>query len=267
MAENTPNNTSTIRQRIQNQQDINAGKEQRKVYKSNTENLRQYALTEERVARAGDDDVRNLSSEITPPGWYRYYVGFGLAIIGDISDVVNVILILAFGAGIPIGWVIDIIINIPLLFLGFKSSKELKKTGSAASAITEKIQNLEQKIFLYRQRYATVLRMSRKVSVLRKPVRQVAKKFKAVRKIITKSPVGRLVVYFVADLVPILDLIPFRTIAMWQVHKQEKLAYQEFQLLVAEDYTEARAEEEEANSELLAAEQEDQAEEFQDNIN
>lgn len=240
MAENTSNTTSKVEE---SRTDQATTIENQRTYQANTEQLRQYALAEDRAARAGDTIIRNLASEIRPPGKFRYYVGFFFSIAGDLLDAVAFILVFFYGVGIPLGWVIDLIIDIPLLLVGFKTNKEIKKMGQANSTIVEKINLIDQKISQYRSTYALALRSARKVKALRKPVRKVARRIKQVRKVITGNPIGRFVTAIVADLIPGLDLVPFRTLAMRQSYKQEKEAYEAFQEALNEDYPAARAEE------------------------
>ena len=253
MAENRPGNILPFRQRIRNQDSTTA----------ESETTRQYRLIEGRAARKGGQEIERLRTEVRPPDVSRYFLGFVLTAIGDVLDIVAVVLIVFFGVSIPVGWVVDIIIDVPLLLLGFASSKKLKKTGAAASAITEKIQNLEQKVVQYRRRYAMAIQAGRKVTSLREPIRQFTKKFKGGRKIITKSPIGKLLWSFLGDFIPVLDLIPFRTIAMRSMYKQEKVAYQEFQRLIDEDYREAQKESEEEFA-IMATEQKQAYEEAEE---
>jgi len=220
------------------------------------EQLHQYALMEDRLARREDREVDELSRQVSPPNMTRYYIGFTLSVIGDLIDIVAFVLIIAFGAGIPLGWLVDILIDVPLLFLGFRSSKKLKEIGKSSNVITEKITIIDQKIAQYRNRYALILRTSRKIKALRRPVRQFARKARKVTKVLRRNPLGRLVAGILADLVPGLDLIPFRTIAMYQSYKDERESYETFRLLVGEDYTQAREEEVGTLNDMLALEAE-----------
>ena len=68
-----------------------------------------------------------------------------------------------------------------------------------------------------------------------------------------KSPLGRTVASIIADLVPILDLMPWRTINIYMMKKQEMLAFQDAQNMLPE-YMGAKADEIEAANDLQEAE-------------
>lgn len=68
-----------------------------------------------------------------------------------------------------------------------------------------------------------------------------------------KSPVGRTVASIVADLVPILDLMPWRTINIYMMKRDEMRAFQEAQSMLPE-YISAKADEIEASNDLADAE-------------
>lgn len=222
----------------------------------NQQQIYQYDLQSERATIRGDREIADLKSNIHPPSKGRYLLGFVLAIMGDIIDVVAAILILVFGLGIPLGWLIDLLLDIPLVILGFASNKQLKKNSQASNALVSKIETIRQRVQQYRNLYAATLKASRKIKALRKPLRQVAKKFKAIRKVATKSVLGRTALRLGADFIPILDLWPWRFFGMRSNYKAEKQAYEDF-LLLTQDYTESREEEVEATNDLLVLQQEE----------
>ncbi len=252
-----PNNVLKFRPR--NQDPSPNAIKQEQATQGNIESLYQAALAEDRAARGEDVEVERINADIKPPSSGRYVLALYYAIILDVLDIVEDIADISI-VGILFTIVIDIILDLPLIWLGFSSSRDLKKIGMAEAGITEKINAIRQRIMNYRSRYALILRASRKVNVLRKPARAVARKFKATRRIITKSVLGRFIWTAGADLIPIIDLIPFRTWGVYSSHKQHKKAYEEFQLLLSEDYYGAREEEIEANNDVLALEQEEEYE-------
>ncbi len=219
------------------------------------EKSNQYALAEQRASKSEDREVEKLASYTTPPSGLIYGTAYFLSIVGDLIDIV-----LNFIPG-P-GWLVEIAIglvfDIPLTWLGFKVKKGMSAINEHGEAITAKIEGIEQKVSLYRQRYAMLLKLSRKSKTLRKPVRKLALKIKnsKARKFLTKNPLTRWLIGEGLDEIPILNFIPWRTLNIYKTKKEHKAAYAEFLLLLPE-YQEARNEELAELNQMLEVEAEE----------
>ena len=185
---------------------------------------------------------------VKPPSGTLYFFLYILAGIGDILDWFSLT-----GIGIIISFIADLFIGVTLFFAGRAARDRIKAMNEFQDGLHEHIQNIERKIIAYRNAYARVLKASRKVKILRRPVRKLALRFARLRKSIAKSPLGRTIAAIVADLIPILELMPWRTINIYLLKKQEMLAFQDAQNMLPE-YMGAKADEIEAANDLQEAE-------------
>ena len=188
------------------------------------------------------------SRVVKPPSGTLYAFLYGLAIVGDLLD-----LTVFTGIGAVVSFIVDLFIGVILFFAGRGARDRIKDMGAFQDSLHQQIEGIEKKITAYRNAYARVLKASRKIKILRKPVRKMALRFSRLRKSVLKSPLGRTVASVIADLVPILDLIPWRTINIYLMKKQEMLAFQEAQNMLPE-YMGAKADEIEAVNDLQEAE-------------
>ena len=204
-----------------------------------------YARGQQRETREVQDLAKNT---VKPPSGTLYAFLYGLAIIGDVVDWLTLT-----GIGAVISFVVDLFIGAILFFAGRAARSRMEAMGQFQDSLHQQIRNVETKIQAYRNAYARILRVSRKVKILRKPVRKIALRFSRLRKSAMKSPLGRTVSSIIADLVPILDLMPWRTINIYMMKKQEMLAFQDAQNMLPE-YMGAKADEIEAANDLQEAE-------------
>ncbi|MEK7151477.1 MAG: hypothetical protein AAB784_02060 [Patescibacteria group bacterium] len=209
-----------------------------------------YARNQQKELR----EVQDIFSQtVKPPSKSRYALLYGLAILGDVID-----LTVFTGIGAVISFFIDIFIAIILFFAGKSASNRIKATNQFRDEMDGHIQRIEKKIIAYRNAYAKALRASRKIKILRKPIRKLALGFKSLRGSITKNPMIRTAAAAIADIVPILDLVPWRTWSIYLLKRDEMLAFQEAQNMLSE-YMSVKTAELEATNELQEAEMNEQS--------
>lgn len=213
-----------------------------------------YDLAYARAQQREQIEIQDAANRIIkPPSGMLYFFLYGLSGIGDILDLLTLT-----GIGIIVSFVVDLFIGIILFFAGRAARDRIKTMNEFQDGLHEHIQNIERKIVAYRNAYAKVLRTSRKVKILRKPVRKLALRFSRLRKSIARSPLGRTIAAIIADLIPILELVPWRTINIYMMKKQEMRAFQDAQNMLPE-YMGAKADEIEAANDLQEAEMAEQA--------
>ncbi|MBI2670268.1 MAG: hypothetical protein HYX20_03955 [Candidatus Yanofskybacteria bacterium] len=209
-----------------------------------------YARGQQQEQREIQDTANRV---IKPPSGTLYFFLYCLAGIGDILDWLTLT-----GIGAIVSFIVDLFIGIILFFAGRAARDRIKTMNEFQDGLHGHIQNIERKIVAYRNAYAKILRVSRKVKILRKPVRKLALRFARLRKSVARSPLGRTIAAIIADLIPFLDLMPWRTINIYMMKKQEMQAFQDAQNMLPE-YMEAKADEIEAANDLQEAEMTEQA--------
>ena len=225
----------------------------RRVILSNDDQF-YYDLAYARAQQRETSEIQDLAGRtVKPPSDTLYFFLYALAGIGDILDWLTLT-----GIGAIISFIVDLFIGVILFFAGRAARDRIKAMNEFQDGLHEHIQNMERKIVAYRNAYARILKASRKVRILRKPVRKLALRFARLRKSIAKSPLGRTIAAIIADLIPILDLVPWRTINIYMLKKQEMQSFQDAQNMLPE-YMGAKADEIEAANDLQEAEMEEQA--------
>lgn len=195
------------------------------------------------------NEIKATANEtVKPPSGTLYFSLYVLAITGDVLDWLTLT-----GFGAAISFVVDLFIGAILFFAGRAAKNRIEAMNTFQDSLHQQIQKLERKILAYRNAYAKVLRASRKIKFLRKPVRKLALRFAKLRRSVVRSPYGRTIASIVADLIPILDLMPWRTINIYMMKKQEMMAFQDAQNMVPE-YMGAKSDEIEAANDLAEAE-------------
>ncbi len=209
-----------------------------------------YARSQQREQQEVQDTANRV---VKPPSGTLYFFLYGLAGIGDILDFLTLT-----GIGAIISFIVDLFIGAILFFAGRSARSRMESMNQFQDGLYQHIERIEKKITTYRNAYARVLRVSRKVKILRKPVRKLALRLSKLRKSVARSPLGRTVAAIVADLIPILDLVPWRTLNIYMTKRAEMRAFQDAQNMLPE-YMGAKADEIEAANDLQEAEMAEQA--------
>lgn len=195
------------------------------------------------------NEIKAMANEVVkPPSTLLYFSLYALAIIGDIVDFVEITVI-----GELVTFLVDIFIGAILFFASRAAKNRMDAMNSFQDGLHQQIQKIEQKIIAYRNAYAKVLRASRKIKFLRKPVRKLALRFAKLRRSVARSPVGRTVASIIADFIPFIQWVPWRTINIYFMKKQEMQAFQDAQNMIPE-YMGVKADEIQAANDLAEAE-------------
>lgn len=192
---------------------------------------------------------------VRSPSKAKYGFLYTLAVIGDLVDLAGLT-----GIGLILVWAVKLIIS-PILFLsGISANRRIKDMNGFQENINASVAHITRKVQTYTRRYLQVIKFSRKTGILKKPIRRAALKIAKTRKAVARNPLVKNALAGVADLIPMLDLLPWRTLGVYLMYRDEKKTYLETKNTLPE-YAIAKAEEvqaEEALTELAyqeAAEQ------------
>ncbi|HEY4506616.1 MAG TPA: hypothetical protein VJH71_00395 [Candidatus Paceibacterota bacterium] len=189
-----------------------------------------YNLSYSRSKQSESDELRRQADlKLKPPSGLFYGAMFSLSIIGDIIDIADVT-----GVGAILSFIVDLIISVFMILTGRIAKSKTDSMQDFKNSVADKMEQVERKISAYRNAYAGVLRASRKIGPLRKPVRKMALQFSRFRKSVVRSPFSRTILAVVADLVPFLGLVPWRTWNTYSIRRDELMIYNETKKMLSE---------------------------------
>jgi len=189
---------------------------------------------------------------VKPPSKLKYGGLFALAGFADIVDLAELT-----GIGIILAWAVKLIVSPILFFAGFGANARVKAMSQFQESVGANIAELTQRAQTYARRYTAAIKFSRKTGILKKPVKRMALKVAKARKAVMRNPAVKNGVAVVVDLVPLLDLLPWRTIGIYLAYRDEKKTYLETQEVIPEYYA-AKVEEMRASNDLQESEMAEQ---------
>ena len=184
-------------------------------------------------------DVNNAAKEITKPSSIFYGMWYSAAFLIDAVDIF---------IGFTMVW--GIITSAILLFVARLASKKIQHIQGKADLVEHYTNRIQQRGTVLRNKYAKGLRRIRKTKVGRKFI---------------KSPFGRACLGLVANIIAILNLLPWQVYSVYTTHKAHKEAYassiqavNEYQDSMAEEASDFSQEQIDQSEEIMAqAEDED----------
>ncbi len=230
------------------------------------------------------DQVQHAEKMKQPSGFWFIVIAI-YAIILDIIDIIPTVLAIitgvSEGSSAPVtipAWLlataIELVLDVPLYIYAHKSSKQMKKSKKVIQLAESRINGALRKVQMLESRIRSITKGLKRTRSLnrwskRSAIGKKARSFLAGTLKITKKARGtaRMLLAFVADLIPLLELVPWRTIAIIQQYRGRKKIYQgalEYEaqyeevksqeISALEDFTEAQ--EEQVDEEEERAEQE-----------
>lgn len=201
------------------------------------EQQNQYDLAVARAQQREFFDVKARASVVRPPSKPKYAFLFLVALIGDLVDWLSLT-----GIGLIVTYLVDIFVGVVLLLAGVRANSKLKAIKKFQDEISQNLAHIERRLVFYAQNYRRALVASRKVKVLRRPVRQIALKISKLIKSVGRNPAMKNMAAIVADLFPFLELVPWRTLSIYLTYRDESKTYEE-SLPFIEEYALAKNEE------------------------
>lgn len=167
--------------------------------------------------------LREAQSIVKKPSFFLYFFLFYLAVVIDVWGVVQ-LLFDATGIGLIIVTIINIIFGCVFWCLAFLIGRPIKKMDRIGKRTSDAAQQTVQKIASMRTRYASAIKFSRKVKVLRKPVRKIALMVRKFTKK-TRSPLIKMGIAEILEVIPLIELAPWQTLAVYSMYKDHRSAY------------------------------------------
>lgn len=168
-------------------------------------------------------EIQKQIDVLRPPSKLRYFFFGFIAFFADVVDVAAAIT----GIGILLSLLVDIVAA-PILFMaGHGARTRMKTMRSLGEKANIHIERLGRKLIQIRRYYAGAIRMARRIPGLSKTVRKTVLYLRAARLKIVRDPRFKNLAAIVADLVPYLDLIPWRTAAIYFTYRDEMRTYKE----------------------------------------
>lgn len=189
-----------------------------------------------------------VKENVRMPSKFKYGALFALAGFADIVDLAELT-----GIGIILVWAVKLIVSPILFFAGFGANTRVKAMSQFQEGVGANIAELTQQAQTYARRYTTAIKFSRKTGILKKPVRKMALKITKARTVIMRNPAVKNGIAVIADLVPFLDLLPWRTIGIYLAYRDEKKTFLEAKEIIPEYYA-AKTEEIQAINDLQEVE-------------
>ena len=167
--------------------------------------------------------VQKQIDNLKAPSKLKYFFFGILAFMADIVDVIAAFTVI----GIILSFVVDLIVA-PILFMaGFGANSRIKAMNNTIENMERYITRLGREVTRIRTIYAQAYKASRYIPGLRRIIRRSALAFRAVRLKTIRNPLFKNAAAIAADLVPYLDIVPWRTVALYLTYKDEKKTYEE----------------------------------------
>lgn len=175
--------------------------------------------------QAAVSEVTTESRRLKRPSFFIYFTLYYLAVAADIVSFIEKP-IEATGVGEILIFTINLVISVFFFLISRwlgRKIKNIRLSGEHAALIAEQV---AQRISTYRQQLALVIQTTRKSHLGRrflasqtgrKLIKTSAKLARA-----TRSPATRSIITGIAELIPILDLVPWYTINIYLTHRDHK---------------------------------------------
>ncbi len=169
--------------------------------------------------------IREHERTFKKPSFMAYAVLFYFAAIIDIVSIIEAITNLT-GIGLVIMVIVNIFTGLAFWGASILVGRKVRKMGKASEQVAHLAESTTQTVLRLRTYYARAIRISRKVKVLRKPVRRIALALrKFTRK--TRSPAIKMLFAGIFEAIPYLDLFPWQLVGSYLTYRDHHSAYQE----------------------------------------
>jgi hypothetical protein len=212
------------------------------------------ATEEETIAEqlSIEQEVSNINNQITEvyqegisygkPSKFKYFILFSLAIIVDVIDLAEIT-----GFGYFIAKTVAVTCTIIMYLIFWFTNTKQKKAANYQQAAQDFLGDLQRNIAHLERRSVQIARFTGKLSRNRfikkiKPVRALRRGATSVIKVARRSPASKFLGAAIANLVPILDLMPWQVIGVWLSYRDENETYRDAATVANDLLTEAPAE-------------------------
>ena len=176
------------------------------------------------------------------PSKFKYFILFFLAIIVDIVDFAEIT-----GFGLFIAKTVAIVCTVIMYLIFWFSNTKQKKAADYQKNVESFLRDLQINVAHLERRLVQISRLTGKLSKNRfikklKPVRALRRGAASVIKFTRRSPATRFLGAAIANLVPILSLLPWQIIGTWLSYRDENETYKDAASIANDLLAEAPAE-------------------------
>lgn len=179
--------------------------------------------------QAAVSEVNSESRRVKKPPFFIYFLLYYAATAADILSFFEKV-IEATGIGeVPI-FILNLIISAFFFFAGIWLNRKLKNIRLSGKQLIQISERTAQRVSQYRQWTATVLKAVRGSGIGRrflqsKTGRRVVKATAQLARV-TRYPMFRSAAALVAEIIPILDLVPWYTLNIYWTHRDHRREYE-----------------------------------------
>ena len=199
-----------------------------------------------------EQEVSNINSQIAEtyqegisygkPSKFKYFILFSLAIIVDVVDFAEIT-----GFGYFIAKTVAIICTILMYLIFWFTNIKQKKAANYQQAAQNFLEDLQRNVAHLERRSVQIARLTGKLSKNRyinklKPVRALRRGTASAIRVARRSPASKFLGAAIANLVPVLDLMPWQVIGVWLSYRDENETYKDAAAVANDFLTEAPAE-------------------------
>ena len=200
----------------------------------------QYDLALSRI-RDEQDHIRQAidatEEEVRHPSEMKYHFMMTLAIILDIIDWLEIT-----GIGLIVTYALKIVFTPTLYLYGRHASNRIKVMSELSKSLEQRISHIRRRMYSYANRYRFAANIGRKIPGLAKHLNKLEGSAKRIGQTVARNPAFKNTAAIIADYIPLLDLLPWRTLGVYLAFKDEKKTYEETKPTV-EEYYQAKEEE------------------------
>ena len=151
--------------------------------------------------------------EYKKPSFFKYSVLYGLTVVIELIDLTTFT-----GFGIPVAMLVSFALSTLMFLIFWFTNTKQKRADEFAEKASAWLQELPKNMAHIERRGVQAARLVRKF----KPVRKMAVKSYAALK---KSPLSKFAAAAVANLIPLLDVMPWVIVGVWLSYRDEKASY------------------------------------------
>ena len=158
------------------------------------------------------------------PSFFKYGLLLFLAILADAVIVGSYLL---FGTGIILSTFFAAPLIISVILVSWFTDTKLKDAQAYPGKIEQTVVLVQQRIAIATRTGLKTAKALRKVPGMKSAARALPRKLVQIRKVARRSPVGRTLIGSGANIVPIINLVPWQVVSVLMAYSAEKKTLEE----------------------------------------
>lgn len=193
----------------------------------------------QRALAADMDTVTAQESNLKKPGKIAYFILFYISVVADIVSFLEKFVEVT-GVGLLIVFLLNLAFSIFFFIFNWHLGRKIKHMRLGRENLEKITERTLQRATKYRRMLAFVLKRLRRYRAGRQFLKsKLGRKFVSGTRVVaksTRSPVLRTAFAAIAELVPILDLVPWYTLGTYLTYRDHKREYENSKITLAETY-------------------------------